>query len=32
MMCCALSGTNRIGAIEHAAHHGIALEPSSANW
>jgi hypothetical protein len=31
MMCCTLSSTNRIGAKECAAHHGMAQELSSAD-
>jgi hypothetical protein len=32
MKFCTLFSTNSIGARECAAHHGMALEPFSANW
>ncbi len=32
MKCCTLFSAKSIGAIECAAHHGMALEPFSANW
>ncbi len=32
MKCCTLFSANSIGDIECAAHHGMALEPFSANW
>jgi hypothetical protein len=32
MKCCTLFSGNSIGTRECAAHHGMALEPFSANW
>jgi hypothetical protein len=32
MKCCTLSSANSTDAREYAAHHGMVLEPFSANW